>query len=232
MVSEELAKSIDHTLLRPGATNRDIQQLCEEGLKYNFASICVYPWQVELVVSFLKQSPVKVATVISFPFGGATTNVKRQEASDAIARGAQELEVVMNVGALKSGELDYALEDMATIVQVARRSEVEKGLGFTVVKMIIENSSLTEEERKICCRLVAKAGADFLKTSTGFGPRGVTADDVRWLRKHLASEVGIKASGGIRTYEQAIDLLDAGAVRLGTSGGVSIMEELFAKKVN
>lgn len=231
MVPEEVAKSIDHTLLRPGATEDEVRQLCRDGLKYNFASICIYPWQVELAVSQLRRSPVKVATVVSFPFGASTTHVKRQEAADALARGAQELEVVMNVGALKSRQYDYVLDDITGIVQVARRGEVEKGLGFIAVKVIIESGSLTEEEKKVCCRLIAKAGGDFLKTSSGFGQRGATPDEVRWLRKNLEPEVGIKASGGVRGFEQALALLDAGAVRLGTSSGVAIMEEVLAKKV-
>ena len=228
MIPEELAKSIDYTLLTPVATLRDVEKVCEEGKKYNFASVVVNPCYVDLSQRLLKDSPVKVGTVVGFPFGATTPEVKRFEAENAIERGAREIDMVLNVGVLKSGDLEEVYHDIQGVVDLTRRKEVQVS-GSIIVKVIIETGYLENFEKKAACRLVEEAGADFVKTGTGFGPAGANLEDVKFLRECLTPEVGIKASGGIKTLDQAVDLIQNGASRIGTSSGVEIMEEFFAK---
>jgi len=207
-----LASYIDHTLLKPTATKADILKLCEEAKQYHFASVCVNPCWVALCAEALKESGVKVCTVIGFPLGANTSEIKAQEASLAIKQGAQEVDMVINIGALKEGNTDYVYQD---ILAVRKASEGK------VLKVIIETSYLTDEEKKTVCKLCSKAGADFVKTSTGFSNAGATAEDVKLMKE--ASGIKVKASGGIRTREDALKMMEAGASRLGASAGIKIV---------
>ncbi|MDI6821456.1 MAG: deoxyribose-phosphate aldolase [Actinomycetota bacterium] len=225
----ELAKSIDYTLLRPDAIPEDIRRLCREARAYNFATVFVNPFYVNLAAELLKNSPVKVGTVVGFPLGASAPITKRFEAENVIERGAREIDMVMNIGALKAGDLEIVHRDIHTVVDVVRQKEIEESAGTILVKVIIETCYLTNMEKRIACRVVEEAGADFVKTSTGFGPGGATIEDVMLLRESVSPEIGIKASGGIRTYEQVMMMLDAGASRIGTSAGVQIMEEFLQK---
>ena len=207
-----LASYIDHTLLKPTATKADILKICEEAKQYHFASVCVNPCWVKLCAEVLKGSGVKVCTVIGFPLGANTSEIKAAEASLAIKEGASEVDMVINIGALKEGNTDYVYQD---ILDVRKASE-----GKTL-KVIIETSYLTDEEKKTVCQLCAKAGADFVKTSTGFSSAGATAEDVKLMKE--ASGIKVKASGGVRTKEDALKMIEAGASRLGASAGVKIV---------
>ena len=207
-----LVSYIDHTLLKPTATKADILQLCNEAKQYHFASVCVNPCWVKLCAEVLKDSGVKVCTVIGFPLGANTSEIKAQEAALAIKEGASEVDMVINIGALKEGNTDYVYQD---ILAVRKASE-----GKTL-KVIIETSYLTDEEKKTVCKLCAKAGADFVKTSTGFSNAGATAEDVKLMKE--ASGIKVKASGGVRTKEDALKMIEAGASRLGASAGVKIV---------
>jgi deoxyribose-phosphate aldolase len=215
----ELAGFIDHTNLKADATKDDIKKLCDEAIKYRFASVCVYPCYIELVSSILKGSGVKAGTVAGFPIGANTKESKAFEARDALKRGAEELDMVLNIGALKSGDIETVIDDIKGVVQAA-------GEYGAVVKVILETCYLTDEEKVMACRIVKEAGADFVKTSTGLGPGGATAEDVRLMRKTVGPEFGVKAAGGIRSYEDAVKMIQAGANRLGTSSAVKIMEEM------
>lgn len=217
----ELASAIDHTLLKPEATRADILRLCREARDYGFAAVCVNPVWVEEAVRQLAGSPVVVATVIGFPLGASTTASKVFEARDALQAGARELDMVISLGLLKGGEEEKAREDMAAVVEVAREHGV-------AVKVILETGLLTEEEKTRAAFLAVSAGASFLKTSTGFLGTGATVEDVALLRRLAPPGVGVKASGGIRTFAHARAMLAAGANRLGTSSGVAIMEEARA----
>ncbi len=227
MIASELAKSIDQALLRPDASVTELARVCEEARRYNFACVFVNPIYIEEATDLLKGSPVKVGAVISFPFGASRTETKIFETEDAINHGAQELDVVMNIGALRSGQLEAAYGDIRSVVESVRRKEVERGHDI-ITKVIIETGYLTDEEKRIAARIVERADADFVKTSTGYGPTGATVEDVELLRQILPFEMGIKASGGIRTLKQAEALLNAGANRIGTSSGPKIMEEFQA----
>ena len=207
-----LASYIDHTLLKPTATKADILRLCEEAKQYHFASVCVNPCWVALCADVLKGSGVNVCTVIGFPLGANTSEIKAQEAALAIKQGAQEVDMVINIGALKEGNTDYVYQD---ILAVRKASEGK------VLKVIIETSYLTDEEKKTVCKLSAKAGADFVKTSTGFSNAGATAEDVKLMKE--ASGIKVKASGGVRTKEDALKMIEAGASRLGASAGIKIV---------
>lgn len=215
----ELAKYIDHTLLKPEASELEVKQLCEQAKHYRFFSVCVNPTYLDKVVEILKSSKVKVGTVIGFPLGANAPEVKAFEANDAILRGAQELDMVINIGSLKSGNLTLVQEDIEGVVSSARRRSV-------LVKVIIEACFLDDETKRIACRICERAGADFVKTSTGWGTRGATIKDVQLIRAAVSSRIGVKASGGIRTASQALALIEAGANRIGTSASVKIMEEL------
>ncbi len=207
-----LASYIDHTLLKPTATKADILKLCEEAKQYHFASVCVNPCWVSLCADVLKGSGVKVCTVIGFPLGANTSEIKAQEAALAIKQGAEEVDMVINIGALKEGNTDYVYQD---ILAVRKASEGK------ILKVIIETSYLTDEEKKTVCQLCAKAGADFVKTSTGFSSAGATAEDVKLMKE--ASGIKVKASGGVRTKEDALKMIEAGASRLGASAGIKIV---------
>jgi len=222
LTPQELAKTIDHTLLQPYATQADVEMLCEEARGFGFATVFVNPMYVELAVDLLRKSGVKVGTAVGFPFGANTSEAKAFETNDVVIRGAQEIDMVINIGALKSGHLELVQEDIEGVVAAARKNDV-------TVKVIIETCYLTDDEKRTACRLSERAGADFIKTSTGFGVGGATIEDVRLLRSLVSPRLGVKASGGIRTAEQVLAMLEAGASRIGTSAGVKIMEEYIAK---
>jgi len=214
-----LAAAIDHTLLKPTATEEQIRALCAEALEYGFAAVCVQPCWVKLCAELLQDSRVKVCTVIGFPLGATLPEVKAFEAERCMALGATELDMVINLGALKSRQLDLAQADIAGVVAVAH----PRG---ALVKVIIETGYLTEEEKLDACRLVKAARADYIKTSTGFGPGGATVHDVALMRKTVGPEMGVKAAGGVKTAADARAMIAAGATRIGSSAGVSIVSEL------
>lgn len=214
---EQLAKTIDHSLLRPELTEQDVIEGCRLAKQYHVASVFVRPCDVPLAVSEMKGSDVKVGTVVGFPHGNTATATKVFEARQAVADGAQELDMVMNIGALRSGRYDYVENDIRAVVEAA-------GEGI-IVKVILENCYLTDEEKVNACQLAEAAGADFVKTSTGFGPGGATAEDVALMRRVVGPAMGVKAAGGIRTYEAAQKMVAAGATRIGASASVKIMQE-------
>ncbi len=217
---EQLAKLIDHTLLKPGATKDDVKRLCEEAKKYGFWSVCVNPTYVSLATDILGETDVKVCSVVGFPLGANTPEVKALEAERAVNDGASEVDMVLNVGALKSRDYRLVKEDIRKVVESAKARK------NTVVKVIIEAGLLTEDEKVLACRLVKESGADFVKTSTGLNAPGATVEDVKLMRSVVGSDFGVKASGGIRTYRDAAKLVEAGANRIGTSSGVAIIEEV------
>ena len=214
-----IAPLIDHTLLGACAGGREIVKLCAEARKYGFASVCVAPSHVALCKKLLKGSRVKICTVIGFPLGSATTACKAFEAADAVKNGAEELDMVINVSALKSGANGYVFEEIKKV-----RSDIDSVADGVVLKVIIETCYLSRNEKIAACRLAKKAGADFVKTSTGFGTAGASAADVRLMKKTVGSGIGVKASGGIRTLEDALKMIRAGAGRIGTSSSVKIAE--------
>jgi len=220
LVSEvrQLATLIDHTLLRPEATRAQVEQLCEEALPWGFAAACVHSAWVPLVAERLQASRVKVGSVVGFPFGVNLTSAKCAEAAAAIQAGAREIDMVMNIGAMRSG--DYALveSDVRAVAEACQARGV-------LLKVILENAYLDEEQKMQACQLVQRAGADFVKTSTGLASSGATVADVRLMRKTVGGETGVKAAGGIRTLADALRMLEAGANRLGTSAGVAILAE-------
>lgn len=209
-----LNKYIDHTLLKPDTTASMIDQLCLEAKEHDFASVCVNPYWVKRSAELLTGTDVKVCTVIGFPLGASTPEVKASETRDAIANGATEVDMVLNVGALKSGDLDTVKQDVAAVKQAA---------GDILLKVILETGLLTDEEKETASRLCVEAGADYVKTSTGFGPGGATVEDIALMRKTVGEQVGVKASGGVRDREAALAMIEAGASRIGTSSGVSIV---------
>ncbi|KJQ62085.1 deoxyribose-phosphate aldolase [Streptococcus cristatus] len=211
----KLNKYIDHTLLKPDASQEQIETLIEEAKKYDFASVCVNPTWVSFAAQVLKGTDVKVCTVISFPLGANTPELKAFETSDAIQNGADEVDMVINIGALKSRNFDLVERDIRAVVEAA------KG---TLVKVIIETCLLTDDEKVKACQIAQKAGADFVKTSTGFSTGGATVEDVALMRKTVGPDMEVKASGGARSYEDALAFIKAGATRIGASSGVAIME--------
>lgn len=211
----KLNKYIDHTLLKPDASQEQIATLIEEAKKYDFASVCVNPTWVSFAAQSLKGTDVKVCTVIGFPLGANTPELKAFETSDAIQNGANEVDMVINIGALKSRNFDLVERDIRAVVEAA------KG---TLVKVIIETCLLTDDEKVKACQIAQKAGADFVKTSTGFSTGGATVADVALMRKTVGPDMGVKASGGARSYEDALAFIEAGATRIGASSGVAIME--------
>ncbi len=213
-----IATMIDHTLLKPDATEAEIAQLCYEARKYGFAAVCVNPSYVRLAAQLLKDSPVKVCTVVGFPLGATLTEVKAYEAQRAIDDGAREIDMVINIGALKSKDYDTVFRDIATVVRTCHA-------GGAIVKVIIEAALLTDEEKVVACQLAKEAGADYVKTSTGFGPGGATVADVALIRRVVGPTMGVKAAGGIRSYEDAQKMVAAGATRIGASAGVKIVQE-------
>ena len=215
MKKSEIAKMCDHTNLKAFSTAKEIEKLCEEARQYKFASVCVNPCNVALAARLLKGSGVNVCTVIGFPLGANTSAVKAFETKDAIANGATEVDMVINIGALKAGDTELVYQDIKAVVDAA---------GGVLTKVIIETCYLTDEEKVTACRLAQKAGADFVKTSTGFGTGGANAHDVRLMKETVGDSMKVKASGGMRTYEDVIPVIEAGADRLGVSASVQILE--------
>jgi len=211
-----IAQYIDHTLLKPATTIHELKKLCEEAVQYNFYAVCVPPPLVKNARSILANSPVKTATVIGFPFGYSVARAKLDEAQQAIQDGADELDVVINLIALRSNAWQYLELEMEQIVEAAHARN-------RLVKVIIESGILTDEEIVKCCEIYAKARVDFMKTSTGYAEKGATIEAVQLMRAHLPGNIKIKASGGIRTFEAAQQYIQAGANRLGTSSGVAIV---------
>ncbi|MDK6862588.1 MULTISPECIES: deoxyribose-phosphate aldolase [Nosocomiicoccus] len=210
----KIERYIDHTLLKPDTTTDDIKKLCEEAKQYNFFSVCVNPSHVELCKSLLEGSDTKVCTVIGFPLGATTSEVKQFETVQAIRNGADEIDMVINIGALKTGDLETVQKDIEAVVNVK---------GEALVKVIIETALLTPDEIVTASELSKKAGADFVKTSTGFNGRGASVEDVTLMKSTVGDALGVKASGGIRSKEDALQMIEKGATRLGASSGVKIV---------
>ena len=220
-VGAEIAAMIDHTLLKPDATQDQIAQLCYEARKHGFAAVCVNPAHVKLCAQLLKGSPVHICTVVGFPLGATPPEVKAYEAQQALDDGATEVDMVINIGALKSK--DYALVER-DIASVARTCHA----GGAILKVIIEAALLSDEEKVIACQLAKTAGSDYVKTSTGFGPGGATLSDVALMRRSVGPELGVKAAGGIGSFEEAKAMVAAGATRIGASAGVKILQQASA----
>src|SRR5690349_8178014 len=214
----DFGRHIDHTLLRPIAVTNDIRRLCTEAVEYGMAAVCIFPSYVQMARDILKNSRVKIATVIAFPFGVTFTEIKEAEMRASAARGADEMDFVINIAALKSGEDKSIEEEMHHLTAKARNLGV-------ITKFIIEAAYLTDDEKVRTCKMANRVKPDFMKTSTGYGPSGAAIEDVRLMRSHLLPEIQIKAAGGIRSYSEAMQMLQAGASRLGTSSGIKIIEE-------
>ena len=221
----EFAKTVDHTLLKPDATEEDIRRLCWEATTHHFATVCVPPCYVRLAAKELRGTDVKVATVVSFPFGADKTTVKAAAVREAIISGAFELDVVMNISKFLSGEFAYVAEELASLNGEVSAVAMNNGLNDAVLKIIIETAYLSDKMKRLAVQVVAASGADFVKTSTGFGPGGANTEDIALLREEAPERLAVKASGGIRTLEDALALLNAGASRIGVSNSVAIMQE-------
>lgn len=217
-MTQNIAALIDHTLLKQDATKEQIEKLCEEAKTYTFASVCVNPTWVNLSAKLLQESPVKVCTVIGFPLGASTSAVKAFETTDAIENGADEIDMVINVGALKGQDHELVQKDIEAVVNAAK--------GKAIVKVILETCLLTKEEIKVASELSKAAGADFVKTSTGFSTGGATVEDVKLMRETVGPDLGVKASGGVRSLEDVQAMVEVGATRIGASSGVAIMQGL------
>ena len=215
MTKEEVAGMIDHTILGAEVTKEAVKEKCREAKEYNFASVCANPDQVALMAEELADSPVKVCTVIGFPLGVNATTTKIAEAEIAAADGADELDMVIKVGALKEGDYELVKNDIKAVVEAA---------GDKLVKVIIETCYLTDQQKVKACELAKAAGADFVKTSTGFGSGGATVEDIALMRKTVGEKMGVKASGGIHSLAEAEAMIEAGATRIGASSGVQIIE--------
>jgi deoxyribose-phosphate aldolase len=221
MDAQHLASMIDHTLLKPEATEPQIRQLCDEARRYGFASVCVNPTYVKLCAGLLQGSPVRVCTVVGFPLGATLPEVKAFETQQAAACGATEIDMVINIGALKSGNDDLVARDIVAVVQAAHAAGA-------LVKVIIEAALLTDDEKVQACQIAQQAGAEFVKTSTGFGPGGATTHDVALMRQTVGPAMRVKAAGGIRTLSDVQAMIEAGASRIGASASVKIMTEAGA----
>jgi len=215
---QDLARYIDHTVLKPEAAESQIIQLCEEARRYQFMAVCVNPVWVKRCAQLLQGSSTCVATVAGFPLGATLPEVKAYEAQQVVEAGAHEVDMVINVGALKSKDYALVSRDIAVVVRAARS-------GGAITKVIIEAALLTDEEKVKACQLAVEAGAEFVKTSTGFASSGATAHDVALMRKTVGPQVGVKAAGGIRTYADVLTMIEAGANRIGASASVKIMQE-------
>jgi len=222
LTRKQVAKTIDHSLLRPELDSETVRAGCELARSYDVASACVRPCDVALAHELLAGSEVKVSTVIGFPHGSSTSAVKAFEAERAIAEGAEELDMVLNIGWLRSGAVDEVRADIEAVVEVAA--------GRALVKVILENAYLDEAQKILGCRLSEEAGADFVKTSTGFAPSGATLEDLRLIRRSVSPGIGVKAAGGIRTLDALIDAMNAGATRVGATATRAILEELEARQ--
>ena len=221
MNKNELSKFIDHTILKAETKRSAVEKICKEALEYNFASVCINPCNVELASKLLKESEVKVCTVIGFPLGANTSKLKAFETEDAILNGAQEVDMVINIGRLKDGDYDYVRDDIKAVVNAAK--------GKALTKVIIETCLLTDEEKVKACELAKEAGADFVKTSTGFSTGGATPEDIKLMRETVGSEMGVKASGGVRNIDDAEAVIKNGATRIGASASIDIVEGRTAK---
>ncbi|MES1038206.1 MULTISPECIES: deoxyribose-phosphate aldolase [Peribacillus] len=219
-MSQNVAGLIDHTLLKADATKEQIKVLCEEAREYNFASVCVNPTWVKYASELLEGSEVKVCTVIGFPLGATTPETKAFETKDAISNGAHEVDMVINIGALKDKDDELVERDIRAVVAAST--------GKALSKVIIETSLLTDEEKVRASELAVKAGADYVKTSTGFSTGGATVEDITLMRKTVGPDIGVKASGGVRNTSDAQKVIEAGATRIGASAGVSIVKGLTA----
>jgi deoxyribose-phosphate aldolase len=215
--ARDISGLIDHTILKPDATGEDVRRVCSEALRYRFASVCVNPYWVRLVATELAASPVKVCSVVGFPLGANSTVIKAAEAELAIRDGAQEIDMVLNLGELKAGNDAAVLADIRGVAEVAHR-------GGAIVKVILETALLSDAQKVRACELAKQAGADFVKTSTGFGPGGATVADVALMRRTVGPDLGVKASGGIRTLDELRAMVEAGATRIGASASVRIVE--------
>lgn len=215
---KNIPSMIDHTVLKPEATRDMIETLCKEAMEYNFAAVCVNPYHVNFCKEILKGSSVKIATVIGFPLGANTKEVKAFETIDAINNGAVEIDMVINIGALKDKDYKTVKEDIEAVVNAA--------CDKAIVKVIIETSLLTEEEKVKACELSMEAGAHFVKTSTGFSTGGATIEDVKLMKSIVGDKLEVKASGGVRDLKTAMEMVEAGATRLGTSSGIKIAKEI------
>lgn len=237
MTKQEIGKMIDHTNLNACATKKDIQKLCDEAKKYSFASVCVNPSYVNFAYEQLKDSDVKVCTVIGFPLGADTIDNKAASAAVAVDEGADEIDMVVNLGLVKEGDWEEVFEDIYAVVEASRETaaaDEQNPDRKVIIKVILETCYLNDEEIVKCCECSEKAGADFVKTSTGFAilkdkdgkllPNGATEHAVALMRKTVGDRLGVKASGGVRSYEEAVKMVEAGASRIGTSSGVSIVE--------
>lgn len=225
LTKEQLAKTIDQTLLGPTATFQNINNLCINAKKYHFAAVCINPSYITTAKKILADTDVKVCSVVGYPLGANSIETKVFEAKDNIKKGADEIDMMINLGMLKSGNYSYIEKEIGVIISVVRREQMAEYNKHINIKIIIENGSLTKKEVIKICKIIEESGSDFVKTSTGFGARGVELDDVRLIREIVTRNIGVKASGGIRTFKDAQALIDAGATRLGTSSGVSIMDE-------
>ena len=210
------AKYMDHTVLKPATIKSTVERFCSEAIEYGFASVCVNPTHVKFVAEKLEGKEVKTCCVIGFPLGANTTHIKKMEAEEAVRNGAQEVDMVINIGALKDKEYELVYEDIKAVVDAAHPK--------ALVKVIIETSALTDEEKVKACELAKKAGADFVKTSTGFGEGGATAEDVQLMKQTVGAGVMVKASTGINNREMCDRMIEAGAVRMGTSKGIKIVQ--------
>jgi deoxyribose-phosphate aldolase len=212
---EKIAKFIDHTNLKPDATKSDIEKLCREAMKHRFYAVCVNPSYIGYCAGLLRASPVKVCSVAGFPLGATSSDAKAYEAKTACQMGAKEIDMVINIGALRSGDFDAIKYDIEKVIKVVPRD--------TIVKVIIETCYLTREQKIKACQIIVESGAHFVKTSTGFGTGGATVEDIRLLREVVGDKIGVKASGGIRDFKTALEMIKAGATRIGTSSGVKIV---------
>lgn len=217
-MNTDYATYIDHTILKPDTRKDEIIELCAEAKMYSFASVCINPTWVKTAAVALEGSPVKVCTVIGFPLGASTTEVKVFETENAIQNGATEIDMVINIGALRDGDDKLVKQDITAVVNAAKDK--------AIVKVIIETSLLTDVEKRTACELAVAAGADFVKTSTGFSTGGATVADVMLMRAVVGPEMGVKASGGVRSFEDMQKMIEAGATRIGASSGVQIMKGL------
>lgn len=212
----KIQEYIDHTLLKPASTEEQVKKICEEAKKYGFASVCVNAYYTSLVRREIEGSSVKTCVVVGFPLGATTKEVKAFETKQAIQNGAEEIDMVINVGALKDKKYDYVKEDIKSVVEAAK--------GEALVKVILETCLLTDEEKVEGCKISKEAGADFVKTSTGFSTGGATVHDIKLMRETVGSDMGVKASGGVRTKEDADLVIAAGASRIGASASIAIVE--------
>lgn len=225
LTREQLAKTIDQTLLNPLATPKEVEHLCINAKKEHFAAVVVNPTNVVQAVKILGATDVKVCSVIGYPLGANTIETKIFESRDCVKKGAGELDVVINLGAVKNGDYGYIERELSVLVNMIRREQIAEYNRHINIKIIIETGILSRDEVKKVSSIVERSGADFIKTSTGFGAKGVELDDVRLIREVVTRNIGVKASGGIRTFEDAQALIDAGATRLGTSSGINIIKE-------